>query len=345
VLRAHALTALLILGLPASVLAHDPGLSALDVRVARTHLVVDLSLAAEDAAQAARRGATGRLDVFAQGAIELLANGRPLPITVEGISTDEGGVRIRLVAERPDEGRVVVRSGVPRLLPRGHRQLLTVRSSGDTILEERMLDAEAAEAAVDLDAMAPASGRAAAFFQLGVEHILGGYDHLLFLAALLVVIRRATDVIKTVTAFTLAHSLTLALATLGSIELPPPIVEPLIAASIVYVGLENLLRRDVGSRAAQTFVFGLIHGFGFAGALREIGLGAGGAGLAVPLASFNLGVEAGQMAVALAILPVLWRLRAHPAIGARMTTAGSVLVLLAGGYWLVERSVAAALAL
>ena len=118
------------------------------------------------------------------------------------------------------------------------------------------------------------------------------------------------------------------------------IVEPLIAASIVYVGLENLLRQRPPPRWKLTFGFGLIHGFGFAGALRELGIGSSGLAVALPLGSFNLGVEAGQIAVALMASPLLWALRAQPALGTRLTRACSVLVVFAGGYWLIERMLA-----
>jgi hydrogenase/urease accessory protein HupE len=175
------------------------------------------------------------------------------------------------------------------------------------------------------------------FFMLGIDHVLGGYDHLLFLGALLIVARSVRGVVATLTAFTVAHSLTLALAVTGVVNVPSHIVEPLIAASIVYVGLENLLRRQLPPRWKLTFGFGLIHGFGFAGALRELGIGSTGQAVALPLGSFNLGVEAGQIGVALVTLPLLWALRAQPALSTRLTSACSVMVALAGAYWLIER--------
>ena len=131
--------------------------------------------------------------------------------------------------------------------------------------------------------------------------------------------------------------MTLAASTLGWVQLPAAIVEPLIAASIVYVAAENLARSAGGSRAGLTFAFGLIHGFGFAGALRDLGVGGGGTGIALPLAAFNLGVEAGQLALVLALMPLLSRLRAHPTLAGRTVAAASALVLAAGAWWLVER--------
>jgi hypothetical protein len=144
-------------------------------------------------------------------------------------------------------------------------------------------------------------------------------------------------VIKTVTSFTVAHSLTLALAVLGFVRLPAAIVEPLIATSIVVVGLENLLRNENNSRWKLTFAFGLVHGFGFAGALRELGIGAGGIGIALPLGAFNAGVEAGQIAVATAIWPLVARLGQAPLVRFHLARVCSLLVVAAGAYWLVAR--------
>ena len=122
------------------------------------------------------------------------------------------------------------------------------------------------------------------------------------------------------------------------LTLSPRVVEPLIAASIVFVGVENLLRRDEPRwRWALTLAFGLIHGFGFAGVLREAGLGSAGSALLVPLFSFNLGVELGQIGVAAVVLPLLWKLRGLPAFEKYGRVSVSVLVALAGAYWLVTR--------
>lgn len=188
--------------------------------------------------------------------------------------------------------------------------------------------------------LAPSTG---AFIKLGMEHILTGYDHLLFLGGLLVACRRFRTMAGIITCFTLAHSLTLALAALDLVVIPSRIVEPLIAASIVFVGVENLLRRgeEPKGRWALTFGFGLVHGFGFAGALKAIGLGAGGSSLLAPLFSFNLGVELGQIAVAAVTLPLLLRLRAVPAFVRYGLPAASTIVTLLGSYWFLQRTVLA----
>ena len=179
------------------------------------------------------------------------------------------------------------------------------------------------------------------FLWLGVQHIWTGYDHLLFLFALLVVCRTFRSIVAIITCFTLAHSLTLAAATLDWVRLPPSIVEPIIAATIVYVGAENLWRRgeEPAGRWLLTFVFGLIHGFGFASILRDLGVGADPGGILGPLFAFNLGVELGQVAIAAVVMPLVWRLRQQPAFVAKGVPALSGLIALLGLYWLLERTV------
>jgi hydrogenase/urease accessory protein HupE len=177
------------------------------------------------------------------------------------------------------------------------------------------------------------------FLALGVRHILTGYDHLLFLLGLLIACRTLRAVLGVVTCFTVAHSLTLALAGLGVVTLPSRLVESLIAATIVVVGIENLRGAPGPSRWRYllTFAFGLLHGFGFASALRDVGLGQNGAPIVLPLFGFNLGVEIGQIAVAAIALPILWRLRAVPRFARYGAPALSIGISAAGLIWLVQR--------
>ena len=177
-----------------------------------------------------------------------------------------------------------------------------------------------------------------AYFTLGVRHIATGYDHLLFLVGLLIMCRRPRAVAVVVTCFTLAHALTLALAATNVVTLSSRIVEPLIAASVVAVGVENLVRgEEPRARAALAFAFGLVHGLGFVGALRDVGLGAAGAPIAPPLVAFNLGVEVGQLAVALPITALAWGLRRSPRLGHRAPQVASLAIAVVGLIWLVER--------
>jgi hydrogenase/urease accessory protein HupE len=172
-------------------------------------------------------------------------------------------------------------------------------------------------------------------FRLGVQHILTGYDHLLFLLAIVLVGGRLRSLLVVVTAFTAAHSVTLALAALGVWAPSSRIVEPAIALSIAYVGVENWFVRDASRRWLITFPFGLIHGFGFAGAIREISLPSDQVPAA--LAAFNIGVEAGQVAVLLVVLPVLLWLRKNRWFADRGLKAVSAAIAVAGVFWFVTR--------
>jgi hydrogenase/urease accessory protein HupE len=234
-------------------------------------------------------------------------------------------------------------------LPADHKQYVTVKDVDGHELGKKMLTQKANALEINLkNSAAPAetdnhpTSTFTDFLKLGVEHILTGYDHLLFLFSLLVITRSFWPAIKIITFFTIAHSITLALAGLNIVDIPSSIVEPLIAATIVYVGLENIIRGDkvtTKSRCVLTFFFGLIHGFGFAGVLREMGISSIETGILVPLFSFNLGVELGQITVAAIVLPLIWWLHGKTKISRFLVPVGSVLTCLAGGYWLLERTV------
>lgn len=190
-------------------------------------------------------------------------------------------------------------------------------------------------------AQAPAA-LAGVYLKLGVEHILTGVDHLLFVLALLIIARSLWRLVATVTAFTLAHSVTLALATLGFVRVPQQPVEAIIALSIVFVAVEiERARRGTAGLAARApwivaLAFGLLHGLGFAGALSEIGLPPGHVPLA--LLFFNVGVELGQLLFIAALLAIAWmmaRARWRPAAWAAILPAyfiGSVAM-----FWVLQR--------
>jgi hydrogenase/urease accessory protein HupE len=177
------------------------------------------------------------------------------------------------------------------------------------------------------------------YLGLGVEHIIGGIDHLLFLLALLALSRGVWPTVKIVTAFTVAHSITLSLAALGLVHMPARIVEPLIAASIVWVAVENLVAPGgVGRRWLIAAAFGLVHGLGFASALIELDLSR--ETLVRALIGFNVGVELGQLAfVAVVMPPLAWASR--PGRLPRLPQILSAAVAVVGAVWLVERLLAA----
>jgi HupE / UreJ protein len=219
-----------------------------------------------------------------------------------------------------------------------YRSIVSV-TRPDGTREERLLDREQTQASFDFGRAAPSSF--AAFLRLGGEHILSGADHLLFLAALLLGSAGLRSLLITVTAFTAAHSLSLAAATLGWAHASPAWVEPMIAASIVWVALETVFRRAGAMsrhaslrRHALTFGFGLVHGLAFAEALTELHLQ--GWPLARALLGFNLGVEAGQALVVLLLAPVLaWLVRRS--FGARAVRGLSLVIACVGLFWLVQR--------
>jgi hypothetical protein len=195
--------------------------------------------------------------------------------------------------------------------------------------------AQARELHVDVaEASAPRS--TGSFFPLGIEHILTGYDHLLFLLALILRGGNIWSLLKIITAFTIAHSITLALAALNIVVLPERLVEATIALSIAYVAAENIfMRKAVSHRWAVSFLFGLVHGFGFSNVLRELGLPT--QGLVWALLNFNLGVETGQaIAVLLAVPLLFWirRFKWEP----RAVMAASALVLAVGLILFVDRA-------
>lgn len=173
------------------------------------------------------------------------------------------------------------------------------------------------------------------FLKLGVLHIFTGTDHLAFLLALLLAGGTLLEVVKIVTSFTAAHSLTLSLAALGAVHLPPRLVEAAIAVSIVYVALENLLRRRLDRRWLVSLGFGLVHGFGFANVLAEMHLTR--AGLLTSLFAFNAGVEVGQIGIVAAVLPLLAALRGRSAYRPVVASA-SALILVMGLFWLSQRA-------
>ncbi len=182
------------------------------------------------------------------------------------------------------------------------------------------------------------TGAAAGFVLLGIRHIITGYDHVLFLISLLMLGAGLRGLLKIVTAFTVAHSITLSLAVLNIVALPTRWIESAIAASIIYVAADNLRRQQsaVRSRWLITFGFGLVHGLGFASILRELDLPR--AGVVTSLVSFNMGVEIGQIAVVVLVSLCLWLLRMWPKetlfrlwVSAAAGAAGVV--------WFVQRAV------
>ena len=217
-----------------------------------------------------------------------------------------------------------------------HQTFLNVYEGG-TLRAQAILDRDHAGFEYFAGTRQGALAVAERFLPAGMRHILIGPDHLLFLVGLLLLGGSLRRLALVVTAFTLAHSLTLSLAVLGLFSPPARMVEPAIALSIVYVGVDNLLVREGRDlRAWIALGFGLVHGLGFASVLREMALPARALGLS--LVSFNLGVEVGQMLVVGAVATALAALRARSEwAGQALAVVGSMVVVAAGSLWFVQR--------
>jgi HupE / UreJ protein len=258
---------------------------------------------------------------------------RPGRVQVQGSRLgDERAVLLLHLTCPEGNGRLELTDELSTVFGEHYRSIASLQGADGTH-EERVLEAGNNTARFDLESRTPRSGWT--FLLLGIEHILTGVDHLLFLAALLLGVRGLGPVLVVVTAFTVAHSFTLAAAALGWIVVPGRIIEPLIAASIAWVAVENLLGTKTSSRRwLVSFGFGLIHGFGFASALAEVELT--GWALVQALIGFNAGVEVGQAVVALVLVPLfawLARRRQWPAI---LRTASIALAVI-GVVWCVVR--------
>jgi len=320
--------------------AHDPGLSSATVVVGDQEINVVALFHSRDLEQLTKNGASS-YSSLANQILHLEHGGESLSPKLARVESDvNDNVRFQLSYIRPPLGSLTISSGIIGRLPFGHREFVTIRTASGESLSDRLLSARENEFSVFL-ASAPQSRAVsgfADFFLLGIRHILTGYDHLLFLLGILIVCSGFFAAARIITCFTLAHSITLALATFHVVNLSSHIVEPLIAASIVYVGCENLVgRNSLQWRWILTFAFGLVHGLGFASALKEMGVGESSVGIALPLFSFNVGVETGQLAIAALILPLAWKAKESANLSRLAVPSLSAIIVIAGSFWFVER--------
>jgi len=218
---------------------------------------------------------------------------------------------------------------------------MTVRSGASGNLVTEWLEGGQPSSPVALTSSAPPVSRLATawrYLTLGFTHIVpGGLDHVLFVLGIYLLSGRARAVLWQVSAFTVAHSITLGLSMYGLVSVPPRIVEPLIALSIAYVAIENIFRSELKSwRVALVFAFGLLHGMGFAGALKELGLPR--SEFVTALLTFNAGVEAGQLAVIGAAFAIVgWHCANRAWYRSRIVVPASVLIACTAVYWTIER--------
>lgn len=363
--------ALALLLLPLAALAHKPSDSYLHLDRADTGFTGRWDVALRDLEEVLILDADGngaitwgevrarQADVagYALARLKLSSDGAPCPLT--------SAAPLRMVRHSDGAYAVVDFTAACAAVPRAldveysllfdrdpqHRGIVRVGSDGAG--EPLVLSATRPTARVSLEGLSPWR-RFGQMVHSGVEHIWAGVDHLLFLLALLLpsVLRRdrdtgrqvpvagfgaaVKDVVKVVSAFTLAHSLTLSIAALGWVSLPSRWVESAIAASVIVAALNNVFPWMDRTRWLAAFALGLLHGFGFASVLADLELPAGS--LAVTLFGFNVGVELGQLACVAVFLPVAYLLRATPVYRRALLVGGSAVIALVACAWFAERA-------
>jgi hydrogenase/urease accessory protein HupE len=343
-----ALLVLTVLALPAPSRPHTGGTTAFAaITVSDNGVRYSVSLFTTSAppaiadtlagVQAERPDAQQRLVELVREKVQVVGNGTPCApgqgqVLPPGAEPDRVTVVVDFAcARRVTELRL--RDDTFDALGSEHHTLAKVTAGSE--VRQIAFEPGSRDARVEIATRAGTGGSSTGFFLLGVHHILSGWDHLLFLFALLLRGGSVLSVLKIVTAFTAAHSVTLALAVLDVVTLPSRLVESVIALSIAFVAAENLApRRALSARWMVSFAFGLVHGFGFSTALRELELPR--AGLAASLLGFNLGVEAGQALVVAVVMPLLIVL-ARAQWAPRFVRTCSLVVLVAGVVLFVER--------
>ena len=357
----------ILLALAQSCLAHTTGLSSSDLRFGTNGLDAEVVMAAADLALVvahlettspadanhdgkltAEKIAAGleRLRKFAAESLVVEFDGQPVRPGPARFSLDDlDNFHMEMNYPGPRPARLRVRAALFAHLPPDHFHFLAVHEPGGTPLGNKMLKPTDNSLELMLGAgtttsttTAPRVSTFPDFLKLGVLHIWTGYDHLLFLLALLLVCGTFKSAIGVISFFTVANTLTLALAALNLVWVAGRVVEVAIATSIIYVSVENFVRPGgPKGRWLVTFLFGLVHGLGFATVLRNLGVASSTTGVAVPLVGFNLGVEAGQIVVAAAVLPIIWKLRKSERFVRWGVPACSAVLAAAGAYWLIQR--------
>ena len=373
------LRALVVLMVAVPAWAHPEGFSGLKVDLESGEMRASLTLHTRDMGNWFPPGAYANyvqdvcraMERSSPELLDVRMNDVPvLPVASKAWSPETGMIRVDLAYRYPSADALQflwVASPHIRQLPRGHTQLLFVedrrnlrpgQDAGPTVLQDD-LTAERIGSEVEIPTLpnvvattqsssrpadpprtsASAVGNRTNFFRLGVEHIMRGYDHLLFVAALLLACQTLREAATIVTFFTVAHCITLTLAALNVVRLGGGIVEPAIAATVVFVAVENVVYRPrLVWRCAITFFFGLIHGLGFAGDLREMLPGSTFGQVAAPLVKFSAGVEAGHLARIVLSLPILLLMKQRaPRFDRYFSLGVSGVIALVGVFWLVTR--------
>ena len=354
-----------------SVFSHDPGLSRSSVRLQGAGLTIKLVFARQDleilALIDANYDGTVTVDEFDAAQDDLgmrFASGVDVrhlgeivfPTVVLAEQVPDDAVNIELSYNTPKGSAVSVHIPLIAQLSRGHRQYMAVHDETGNLHAQHILSVASPPVFLDAQVLLNGGGPSwlsvlRAYLLEGIWHIWIGFDHILFLLTLLLpavlVYRRSRwqsvdslrpavmDTLRIATAFTVAHSITLALAVLEIVSLPPRLVESAIALSVLVTALNNLRPVFPTSRWLLAFGFGLVHGFGFAGVLVNLGLP--GDALAISLLGFNLGVEIGQLAIVACVFPVIALLRHTRLYRTWMFGGGSTVAAIIATVWIFER--------
>lgn len=340
------------LALTTSGLAHPVPFSYLDLRLGSNQLNAELVVHVIDLAHELNINPpealleTSAAELKKDAIFELLrprlmleANGRKLPLEFDRIEPLPDRQALKIYFHAPlntTPGSIKVDVALFPYDPQ-HQTFLNVYDAGSLVHQE-IFDHSRTQFEYFTGGRQGVLAAIKKFIPSGVYHIFTGPDHILFIIGLLLMGGSLWRLLSIVTAFTIAHSITLSLTALNLLSPPERIIEPAIALSIVYVGIDNLMvdksSRDV--RIWIAFFFGLIHGFGFANVLKEFGLPTEALGWS--LFSFNFGVEIGQAVIVLIAASLLAALRSRrQALAQRVAFAGSVIVILAGSYWFIQR--------
>jgi len=352
-------------GFVSPVQAHDPGLSRASVQLHETGLVVHMAFARKDIEVLLPTDADHDGTVTTDELSAVQAELQLIIMAAIDVRDAKGKYQVKSVHIEPASGDTVnvdiyydninasaIQIHIPLIaqLARGHRQYLAVKDANGNLLAQYILDATSPP--VLLDGSGPDGFSVFREYLVeGVWHIWIGFDHILFLLTLLLPavlvyeksrwqsrdkLRPAmTDALKVVTAFTVAHSITLVLAVLDVVSLPARLVESVIALSVLITAVNNLRPFLPVSRWVMAFVFGLVHGFGFASVLADLGLP--GNALIVSLLGFNLGVEAGQLAIVAMIFPLSALIRHTHLYRSWVFSGGSAAAALIATIWMFER--------
>ena len=349
--RCLRLLAILCVLAPASVSAHPAPYSFIDIELTpdgiNASIVMhaldvahDLQLASEDRVFDANFVATygSRLTKLVQARLSIAADRTAWTAVPVDVSTlpDRRAARVRLRYAVTRPGALDIDCALFPYDPL-HQTYINIYDDG-RLIRQAVLDARQTRLAFYTASAQSTIAVIRRFVLAGIEHIAIGPDHILFLVGLLLLGGSVVQLLKIVTAFTIAHSITLTLAALNLVSPSARVIEPAIALSIIYVGVDNLLVKP-GSRDTRAWIaltFGLIHGFGFASVLREMDLPRRALGWS--LVSFNLGVEIGQVCIVLLVASLLaWIARRSTSLRMRVAYAGSVVVAAAGFVWFVQR--------